>query len=45
MRRRAAAAEIWHFKIETLCRNAGLKRLALHANIDLARIERKPEYS
>ena len=27
--------EIGQFKIETLCRNAGLKRSALYANIEL----------
>lgn len=33
--------ETGQFKIETLCRNTGLKRSALYANIELARTERE----
>ncbi|HEY9315384.1 recombinase family protein [Williamsia sp.] len=35
--------ETGQFKIETLCRNTGLKRSALYANIELARTERDTE--
>ena len=35
--------ETGQFKIETLCRNTGLKRSALYANIELARTERDAE--
>ncbi|MBY6382334.1 recombinase family protein [Rhodococcus erythropolis] len=33
--------ETGQFKIETLCRNTGLKRSALYSNIELARTERE----
>lgn len=33
--------ETGQFKIETLCRNTGLKRSVLYANIELARTERE----
>lgn len=35
--------ETGQFKIETLCRNTGLKRSALYSNIELARTERAAE--
>lgn len=35
--------ETGQFRIETLCRNTGLKRSALYANIELARTERDAE--